>query len=358
MTAEEQNPILQCTPEWYEARKKGLGASDAPAALGFSRWTTPQQVCLAKWGETDQQEETKATHRGKVLEPLLIDAYSQITGLEVTPGKMMFHEKLDMIFATPDGLLDYAKTPGLLQIKTTLDWLDDEWGEEGTDEIPHHYRIQVAHEMAVTNRDWVDVAVLIASEQVFDMLVHLCEQLGSDSEFLLEMVEGHLDFRIYTVERDLDLEEQIINAEVDFWDRYVVPHELPADISMVQPGTKEPRRASTQEAKQIDIARKHWLAMKRAERRLAAKKEILQQAIGTDYGIFCPDTKDKITWGKNKDTELTETDWCAVVSGLNEVLPEEHKQAFEKLIKNNTKTTTKPGSRVFRWPTKKWGQEL
>ena len=356
MTAAAEK-LLPNTPEWLEARRKGLGASDAPTALGFSKWGTPQDVCLSKWGEDEERDETEAMHRGHVLEPVLLALYNRIHNRKAVPACMMFHESLDFMFATPDGLLDDEPEPGLVQIKTCDEWASADWGEEGTEDIPTPYLIQVAHEMAVTNRDWVDVAVLFASGKLFKCLVDIIEGETMPQEKLLDMIEGNLDFRVYHIERDPEFEQNLIAAEIDFWESYVVPHVMPANLNLADPGTKECRDATEEESRQIAIMKKHWMAEQRAKVRVAGKREVLEAYIGTDYGIRCPNTGDKITWGKNKDCETVEVDCAFIVTSLAAKFPD-HAEEIAKLVADNTKTVTKPGSRAFRMPTKKWGADL
>ena len=53
--------------EWLEAREKGLGGSEAPAALGLSRWKTPFQVWKDKRGLSGERESSSAMEWGLLL---------------------------------------------------------------------------------------------------------------------------------------------------------------------------------------------------------------------------------------------------------------------------------------------------
>ena len=39
--------------EWQEFRRKGIGGSDAAAALGVSKWKSKRQLYMEKMGEYD-----------------------------------------------------------------------------------------------------------------------------------------------------------------------------------------------------------------------------------------------------------------------------------------------------------------
>src|SRR5690606_5875786 len=86
--------------------------------------------------------------------------------------------------------------PGLLEIKTTSAYLRDQWGEA---KAPDKYVLQCQHQMAVTGRDWVDLAVLIGGQQ----------------------------FLIARVHRDEDLIRTLIDIERRFWEEHVVPQVPP-----------------------------------------------------------------------------------------------------------------------------------
>jgi predicted phage-related endonuclease len=64
------------------------------------------------------------------------------------------------------------------------------WGEEGTDEIPREYLLQVHHYLTVCDFDVWDVAVLIGRS-----------------------------FKVYEVERDLEMSEMLIAGEAEFMRR-------------------------------------------------------------------------------------------------------------------------------------------
>lgn len=183
--------------EWHEARRLGIGGSDAAAALGMSKWTTPYQLYMQKIGEADPEDETWEMARGKAMEPLLRQHYADTTRREIRlPGAAMQHPKHSFMRYNPDGLSDDGR---LQEFKTAT--YGREWGDVGSDEIPQEYLLQVQHGMIVTQRDVADVTVSIAG--------------GKPKYFI--------------VEADKELQEMIIQGEAAFWDkvqRRVVPEPI------------------------------------------------------------------------------------------------------------------------------------
>jgi len=171
---------------WLEERRKGLGSSDAAAVCGLSPYRTPLHVYLDKLGLAEYPE-TDAMRWGLKLEDVIATAYVEATDnpLQVPKPAILTHPALEWMKATPDRIA----VDRLVELKTSR--THDQWGREGTDEIPEGYLLQVQHQMAVVGIDLCDVAVLI----------------------------GGSDFRVYTVPANHALQERLIAIEEDFWRR-------------------------------------------------------------------------------------------------------------------------------------------
>jgi putative phage-type endonuclease len=167
-------------------RLTGLGGSDAAVALGVSPWRTPLELYLEKRGEIPPIDETEPMRWGKLLEPVIRQRYSDMTGRTVRVPPFMRHPKHEFITAHPDGITDDMR---LFEAKTARS--ADGWGEQGSDQIPQYYLLQVQHYMLVTATPVSDVAVLI----------------------------GGSDFRTYEVPADVELQEMIVEGEAAFWRR-------------------------------------------------------------------------------------------------------------------------------------------
>jgi putative phage-type endonuclease len=167
-------------------RLTGIGGSDAAVALGLSPFRTALELYLEKRGEIPPTEETETMLWGKLLEPVIRQRYSTLTGRTVRVPPFMRHPKYEFVVAHPDGVTDDKR---LFEAKTARS--ADGWGEPGTDAIPRFYLIQVQHYMMVTATPVADVSVLI----------------------------GGSDFRTYEVPADAELQEMILEGEADFWRR-------------------------------------------------------------------------------------------------------------------------------------------
>ena len=77
-----------------------------------------------------------------------------------------------------------------LEVKNASQWTNEAWGELGTDEIPLYYITQGVHYMHVLDYDAWNYAVLLGGNQLLQ----------------------------YRLERDLEIEKQVIAQEARFWE--------------------------------------------------------------------------------------------------------------------------------------------
>lgn len=186
---------MSLTPEQLARRSRGIGASDAAAAVGLNPYFSAVELWQQKRGELAPFEGNEATKWGKLLEPAVRQEYAEQTGRVVRlPTDTLVDAKRPFMLCHPDGVTDDGR---LYEGKTAR--FGDGWGEPGSDQVPEHYLIQCQHAMLVTGLVVCDVAVLI----------------------------GGQDFRLYELHADLDLQETLAEAEADFW-RHVETGERPA----------------------------------------------------------------------------------------------------------------------------------
>jgi putative phage-type endonuclease len=176
----------QSKAKWLKARNKGIGGTDASVVLGVSPYKTAFQLYQEKRGEIPPVAMNDAMRIGVALEPVVRGMYEEKTGRIVKVPGMMEMDGYPYILANLDGITNDGR---VLEIKTAA--RSNGWGEQGSDEVPLHYGIQVQHYMMVTGLPVADLAVLIA---------------GSD-------------FRLYTIESDRSIHADILDASADFWNR-------------------------------------------------------------------------------------------------------------------------------------------
>lgn len=179
--------VAQGTPEWRAARKRGIGGSDAAAAIGVDQYRSPHALWLDKTDQGEDFDGNWFTRRGIALEPLIRQDYSDKFGREVKiPEAILRHPKYDFMISSLDGFSDDGR---IQEFKTATSYRG--WGDPGTDQIPHNYLVQVQHNLAVTGAAVADVGVSIAGGEP----------------------------RYFTIEADAELQGMIIHAEEMFWEK-------------------------------------------------------------------------------------------------------------------------------------------
>lgn len=142
---------------WLEARRRGIGGSDAAAVAGVSRWRSPVEVWLDKTGQlADQAADSEAAYWGKVLEDVVADEFTRRTGKKLRRrNAILVHPEHPFMIANVDRVV-VGEEAGL-EVKTTGAFNAREW-DRG---IPDEYLLQCQHYMAVTGYPLWYVAVLV-----------------------------------------------------------------------------------------------------------------------------------------------------------------------------------------------------
>jgi putative phage-type endonuclease len=188
--------------EWLRERKSYLGGTDLSAIAGLSPYRTALDVYLDKTSDDITCETNAAMRWGNLLEDVVAKEYAEVTGqtIEIEPNTI-YHPSMKFLGANIDrwvGDKEYVlecKTAGFIKAK--------EWGDLGTDQIPESYLVQVAHYAAICDVPKVDIAVLI----------------------------GGQDFRIYTYNRNKELEEKLIKIACNFWHNHIEKRIPPKCVS-------------------------------------------------------------------------------------------------------------------------------
>jgi putative phage-type endonuclease len=210
-------------------RPLGLGGTDIGAVLGLSPYKTPLEL----WSELVSGEQPTSRDLihlrfGQHAESFIASEYERATGLftaQLSPT--LFHKKHGFMFGhvdrfvveTPDtpAVVDGTITANkLLECKTSSAFSKNDWGEPGTDQVPPLYLVQCAWYMAITECQSADLAVLI----------------------------GNSDFRIYTIERDLELEDLILSHALHFWSDHVIGQKPPGPINVQDASLLFPKESS------------------------------------------------------------------------------------------------------------------
>ena len=278
--------------KWLQERQKGIGGSDAAAALGLSHFQTAYELYLDKTTpiiDDDSLSPNDERYWGRVQEEPIIEAYFEMTGYKraVMPSRTIASRQYPFMRATVDAI---AVTPHggrrNVQAKTSNSRIG--WGPMYSDQIPEEYMIQVQHEMAVLDFPVTDVPALLCGN----------------------------DFRIYTIERDDDMIHALVNAEKQFWDR-VIARDPPTPQNL-EDCKKRWREAAHKELIEADdYLLDEWRALQTCKakiKELDRLKDIhemrLKIAIADMTGIQC-DNRKLCSWknqpSKSVDIELLKT---------------------------------------------------
>jgi putative phage-type endonuclease len=210
-------------------RPLGLGGTDIDAILGLSPYKTPLEL----WSELVSGEQPTSRDLihlrfGQHAESFIASEYERATGLFTAQhSPTLFHKKHGFMFGHVDRfVLETPDTPAvvdgtitadkLLECKTSSAFSKNDWGEPGTDQVPPLYLVQCAWYMAITECQSADLAVLI----------------------------GNSDFRVFTIDRDLELEELILSHAQHFWHAHVIGQTPPAPINVQDASILFPRESS------------------------------------------------------------------------------------------------------------------
>lgn len=171
--------------EWLEARRHGIGGSDAGAIVGISKYASPYTVWLDKTGKLPDKEDNEAMRCGRDLEEYVAKRFCDATGKKVRRDNHIIknslypfaHANVDRVIVGENAGLE-CKTTNTLDLK-----------EFRGVEFPARYYCQCVHYIAVTGMERWYLAVLVYGKGFF----------------------------IYTLERDQAEIDALMAAESDFW---------------------------------------------------------------------------------------------------------------------------------------------
>lgn len=244
----------QDSPEWHEARRQGLGASEVAAVLGLSPWQTPLSVWRTKQGIPNEIPEDLA-YFGHALEPVIAkwieDKRPEVGAL--TPGISVRSVEWPWLTASPDRIVlepvdPYEVQPIPVELKTSSAYSKDKWA----DGVPLYYQAQVQTQIAVIGAPYGWLAVLHG---------------GNSPE-------------LFRVERDDQFIDQLVHITDEWWNTYVVGEVAPEPTVLAELNPSEPGTAVTGSEAVLEAAERRAVLLSDIQ---AQKEEAdaLTLAIGT-----------------------------------------------------------------------------
>lgn len=230
-------------------RTKYLGATDVAAVLGLSPWRTPYEVWAEKTGRLEARPASEAMDAGLRLETVVL-AWAERTLGPICPGGEVALPGTPIVChpdaRTREGQPVEAKTSGIVGP------LHGEWGEEGTDDIPAVYVVQALVQLAACDADCCHVPALL----------------------------GGRGFRLYRVEANEAVQQEIIERTSFWWDAHVVRDTPPANQG--PPPLDVLRRVRRESGKRVPLAAKlvdAWLLAKQRAAEAAEAEELARAAV-------------------------------------------------------------------------------
>lgn len=194
--------------DWLAIRKRGIGSSDAGAAVGLNPYQSQLELWMIKTGrdtnlpKVDPNDESSPMYWGTLLEPIVAAHYTRRTGNRVRKiNAVLQHPDADKswMLANIDREVMGATDVHILECKTAGEFGAKLW-KEGP---PTYVTLQVQHQLAVTGKAAADVCVLICGQEI----------------------------RIFRIQRDEELISRLIALEQQFWNYVITDTPPPADGS-------------------------------------------------------------------------------------------------------------------------------
>jgi predicted phage-related endonuclease len=208
---------------------------------------------------------------GQFVEPFVALEYERLTGFHTVEHIEPFlHPEYEFMYGHVDRLVvpsadmpavvdGMVMAEALLECKTTSVFNKDEWGEEGSDQVPNAYLLQCAWYMAITGCARADVAVLI----------------------------GNQDFRLYRINRDEKLEGLMIDQARRFWFDHVLARVPPQpqtvnDVRLLFP--QEEQEKSLEATPEVVEALQQLKELQNTSKALEEKAEAVRAKILSAMG--------------------------------------------------------------------------
>lgn len=197
---------------WLDARRHGVGGSDAAAIVGLNEWSTPWTVWADKRGLTPDKPDTEQMRIGRDLEDYVAKRFSEASGYKVQRSHYMWsNDKYPWALANIDRRL--VGTHAGLECKTTSAWNVKHY-KGGS--FPDRFYCQCVHYMAVLDAPKWYLAVLVLGEGL-----HIYQMTRTKYEEIPTWCEGS----VFVDQQEIDT---LMDAEKAFWEDHVLTGIPPA----------------------------------------------------------------------------------------------------------------------------------
>lgn len=219
--------------DWLSARRRGCGASDVAALLGFDRYRTPWQVWADKTGHPLYQPpaETDAMRLGLEIEDWLRGQVKRLVhpdwpmggGASKPPERINAHPEHSWRLASLDGVIHwpYSHEPDCAIV--TTHHLTCTCGAYGRRQDIELVELKTAGLISGRAYGWTDTTVPLGYELQARWQMHV---MDAPICHIVALVVGR-GLCHYPIPRDLDLEADLVEQVSDWWDRHIIGGEEP-----------------------------------------------------------------------------------------------------------------------------------
>jgi putative phage-type endonuclease len=184
--------------DWLDARRAGIGGSDAPAVLGWGGFHSALDVYADKVSGLHSDSDDEQKSWGRLLEGVIAEEWARRNGVGLRRGPALVQStRWPHMVGSVDRLQVDTSTGediGIIECKNRSGWVAEEW-----ETLPADVTAQGLHYAAVYGLRRVDVACLV----------------------------GGNELRTFTIDADDDVVEALAVAEGEWWENYVVARVLP-----------------------------------------------------------------------------------------------------------------------------------
>ncbi len=268
---------------WHNARRHGLSGSQIAAVMGMSKWQSPFAVWSFITGRTKPESDNRPSLEwGHRLEPVVAQKYAEQFGANLVECPTLQSQEYPFLVGSVDRLVvDSNGTPvKVLEIKTASMNHNSgdkdeygasikEWGPgnqysadgrliEQDSQVPLQYILQVTHYMIITGLKQADIAVLMSTN----------------------------DYRVYTIDYDEELAQQMIEAADRFWCENVLDNIMPplkeCDAKTLKPDPDSCAQATSSIVKTIEEYKLRNAQLNELKEEVQELRDVITGYIGTN----------------------------------------------------------------------------
>lgn len=199
--------------EWLKNRTSyhGIGASEAPIAMGLSPWNSQEYLWQLKTGRIQAKDisDLACVQYGISMEPLIRAQFK----LDCPQFKVAYHgydllcnDKYPFIFCTLDGeLTDTRGRKGVFEAKTGSFRSKQDLEVWNNNSVPEHYFCQGCHQLLTTGWDFIIFAARLKRDG-----------FKATDNGLPEIVNRYVYFEREDIQDSIDA---VLDSDIKFWDK-------------------------------------------------------------------------------------------------------------------------------------------